>query len=138
MNTDYLPLNKIIRQKRFNKNIKSSGDSRYYSDSCDDIYEYAKEQNTIYDPKTNQMLYGISTNTRVAGVSDGTCNQYDPLLKLNHYKCGSGSAGGNRCVADAYGIENFASGCFRNNNDYIYFIILVVFFIFVLYTKSEK
>lgn len=136
MNTDYLPVNNIIRQKRFNNNVNSN--SRYYSDSCNDIYEYAKEQNTIYNPNTNQILYGISTNTHVSGVSDGTCNQYDPLLKSDHYKCGAGAAGGNRCVKDVNNIEHFASNCFRNCNEYIYLIILIVFFIFILYSKSHK
>ena len=35
--------------------------------NCNRINEYAKKQNTIYDPSTNQILYGINKNMNVIG-----------------------------------------------------------------------
>ena len=70
----------VIREKQYRRNINSKGNTRYYDDSCKTIREYAKEQNTVYDPMTNQILYGINSNMHVSGVSDGTCNQINPLL----------------------------------------------------------
>ncbi len=60
-------------------------------------YNYANEQNTVYDANTNTMLYGINSRMKVTGVSDGTCNQINPLIYQDNYKCGLGSAGGNPC-----------------------------------------
>lgn len=102
MNTDFIVWDEPIREKQYRKNISSKGNTRYYSDSCKTIKQYAKEQNTVYDPMTNQILYGINSNMHVSGVSDGTCNQINPLIYTPRYKCGAGVAGGNRCVPDAY------------------------------------
>ena len=105
----------VIREKQYKKNITSSGDTRYYSDSCKTIKQYAKEQNTVYDPMTNQILYGINSNMHVSGVSDGTCNQINPMIYTPNYICGAGAAGGNRCVRDAYNIDNLSNvNRFRN------------------------
>ena len=106
MNTDFIIWDQIPREKQYIKNITSKGDTRYYDDSCSTINQYAREQNTVYDPLTNQMLYGINTNMHVLGVSDGTCNQINPYIFQQNNICGSGAAGGNRCTPDAYGIEN--------------------------------
>jgi hypothetical protein len=102
MNTDFIVWDEPIRERQFRKNISSNGDTRHYSDSSKTIKQYAKEQNTVYNPKTNEMLYGINSNMHVSGVSDGTCNQINPLIYTPNYICGAGAAGGNRCVPDAY------------------------------------
>lgn len=85
---------------------------------------YAKNQNTIYDSKNNQMLYGISSNLKVSGVSDGTCNQINPLMYNDNNKCSTGAAGANPCYDDnnKY-IETFSNlncGC-----DITYYIGLI-------------
>jgi hypothetical protein len=102
MNTDFIVWDEPIREKKYLQNITSGGDTRYYSDSCKTIKKYAKEQNTIYNPLTNQMLYGINSAMKVSGVSDGTCNQINPYIFAPANICGAGAAGGNRCVGDAY------------------------------------
>ena len=143
MNTDYIVPDIGIREKEYRKNINSKGDTKYYDDSCKSIRQYAREQNTVYDPLTNQMLYGINSNMHVSGVSDGTCNQINPLLLTPRYICGAGAAGGNRCVPDAYpqaySIENFDSksncnGC--NTTEFIIFLLLVFLLIGLIYSKN--
>ena len=137
MNTDFIVWDQLIRDKEYHKNITSSGDTRYYNDSCKTIGKYAREQNTVYDPLTNQMLYGINTNMHVSGVSDGTCNQINPTIYTPNYICGSGAAGGNRCVPDAYGIENFDSGkC--NSCNIIHFVIMMLLIILLICTLYSK
>jgi hypothetical protein len=145
MNTDYMVNDIGIREKQYRRNINSKGDTRYYNDSCKDIKKYAKEQNTLYNPMTNQMLYGINTNMRASGVSDGTCNQINPLLFTPRYMCGAGAAGGNRCVPDAYpqaySIENFDSGkncngC--NTTEFVIFVLLVFILIGMIYSKNKN
>ena len=89
MNTDNLLYDKQIRDTQFYKNISPKKSHAFYNDSCKDNLEYAKEQNTIYDPVTNRMLYGLSSNLHVTGVSDGTCNQLDPLIFTPNYICGA-------------------------------------------------
>ncbi len=127
MNTDFIVLDEPIRTKHFLKNINSSGDTKYYSDSCDTIDKYAKEQNTIYNPETNQILYGINSNMHVSGVSDGTCNQINPLIYSKYNICGAGTAGANRCVPQAYPqayqIENFDASKFCDICDLVWYII---------------
>jgi hypothetical protein len=59
--------------------------------------DYANLQNAKYDSKSNTILYGINKNMKVLGVSDGTCNQINPIIYKNSYKCGLGVAGGNPC-----------------------------------------
>jgi hypothetical protein len=142
-----------IREKQYRSNINSKGDTRYYNDSCKDIKKYAHEQNTIYDPITNQMLYGINSNMRASGVSDGTCNQINPLMFTPRYVCGAGTAGGNRCaygassvldahdVPNTYSIENFNSGtncngC--NTTEFVIFILLVLILFGLIYSKNKN
>jgi len=140
MNTDFIVWDEVIRDKQYHKNITSKGDTRYYDDSCKTIGKYAREQNTVYDPLTNQMLYGINTNMHVLGVSDGTCNQINPQIYTPNYICGSGAAGGNRCVKDAYGIENFSSGYCNacNITQFIVMILLLILLIGVIYAKYSN
>jgi hypothetical protein len=144
MNTDFIINDNIIREKQYRKNINSKGNTRYYEDSCKTIKKYAKEQNTIYDPITNQMLYGINSNMQASGVSDGTCNQINPLIFTPRYICGAGAAGGNRCIPDAYpqaySIENFNSDECNSCNitNFVIFLLLVVIFIGILYSKSNN
>lgn len=141
MNTDFIVLDEPIREREYLKNINSRGDTRYYNDGCSTIKQYAKEQNTIYDPLTNQMLYGINSNMHVSGVSDGTCNQINPYIFANANICGAGAAGGNRCVKDAYPdaykIENF-NGNMCNSCDITYYVIgllLLVLLIGIGYSR---
>jgi hypothetical protein len=96
MNTDGYKTRRKLREQNFRKNMLSS------TVKCSDIDEYAKDQQASYDKDSNQILYGTSTVLKAAGVSDGTCNQTDPLLQTNRYKCGLGVAGGNPCVPDTY------------------------------------
>jgi len=143
MNTDFIIWDEIIREKELEKNITSKGDTRYYDDSCKTIKKYAKEQNTIYDPMTNQILYGINSNMHVSGVSDGTCNQINPYIFKPSNICGFGAAGGNRCVKDAYpaaySIENFDSNKYYcdscNITEFIIMMLLIILFIGILYSK---
>jgi hypothetical protein len=166
MNTDFILLDEPIRERQYKKNITSGGDTRYYSDSCKTIKKYAKEQNTIYNPLTNQMLYGINSAMKVSGVSDGTCNQINPYIFQPQNICGAGAAGGNRCVPDAYpqayeidprlysksnskpykafSLENFNSD---NNNytcdycnvtQFIITVLLVILLIGVIYAKYSN
>ena len=143
MNTDFIVWNDYIREKQFNKNITSKGDTRHYSDSCKTINKYAKEQNTIYDPMTNQILYGINSNMHVSGVSDGTCNQINPLISTPRYICGAGVAGANRCVANTDSktndIETFnytTNSC--NISEFVISLLLLFIFIGVLYVRNNK
>ena len=160
MNSDFIIWDEPIREKQYHENITSKGDTRYYSDSCKTIKKYAKEQNTIYDPLTNQILYGINSGMKVSGVSDGTCNQINPYIFEPQNICGAGAAGGNRCVPDAYpqayeidptfyananaiadvktnnfGLENFESGDNKYNCDYCnvtQFIITVLLVVLLI------
>lgn len=164
MNTDFIIWDEPIREKQYQDNITSRGDSRYYSDSCGTIKKYAKEQNTIYNPLTNHILYGINSAMKVSGVSDGTCNQINPYIFQPQNICGAGAAGGNRCVPDAYpqayeidprmysksksnkafGLENFDSGYENYNCDYcnvtqfIIAVLLIILLIGVIYTKYSN
>jgi hypothetical protein len=99
MNTDYLVQNDDIKKTQYFSNIDSKNDNGY-DNSCKTISKYAQKQNTIYDPMTNQILYGLNSNMHVSGVSDGTCNQINPLISTPRYICGAGVAGGNPCVPD--------------------------------------
>jgi hypothetical protein len=123
MNTDYLIQDKIIREKRLRKKSKCRQCKNF---NCDNVYEYTRDQNTIYDPNTNEILYGLNANMAVSGVSDGTTNQINPLIFTPHYKYGSGAAGGNPCRKDKYGIENFDLITNKYNHNTIYLIIACV------------
>ena len=161
MNTDFIVWDEVIRDKDYQKNITSKGDTRYYDDSCNTIKEYAREQNTVYDPMTNQILYGINSNMHVLGVSDGTCDQINPYIFQPANICGAGAAGGNRCVPDAYpqaysiepnipqdillsnkinGIENFDANNYYcdscNITQFVVLLLLIVLLIGTLYAKS--
>lgn len=136
MNTDYLIENAKIRNKRISNKF-SCRKCRYRN--CEHIDKYAKEQNTVYDPIKNLMLYGINSNMAVSGVSDGTCNQINPLIFTQNQICGAGSAGGNPCKnKNVNGIENFtSSGCnFNNPLQNILLLIIIIIFIVVLFNKK--
>lgn len=145
MNTDFLIFNETIRDDKYKKNINTgskNNDTRFYSDSCDTIGTFAKEQNTIYNPLSNQILYGINANMHVLGVSDGTCNQINPTIYTPNYICGTGTAGGNRCYAKSNQIENFKSN--ENNcnginvTTLITCLILIFLLIGVFYIRTRK
>jgi len=102
-------------------------------------YNYANDQNTVYDDKTNTMLYGINSRMKVLGVSDGTCNQINPLIYQDNYKCGLGAAGGNPCNNEI--IESFSntSGC--NITGFVTSILLtlvLILFIYTLYNQKKN
>jgi hypothetical protein len=110
--------------------------------SCtENPYEYANKQNTFYDPQTNQFLYGINNKMRATGVGDGTCNQINPLIFQDNYKCGLGSAGGNPCkkVIESFNSENSN----HKVSDYItsivlFFIIILIIYIYCNCSKSKN
>ncbi len=136
MNTDYLVQNQQIRDQRLQDKLTCRGEKNF---NCGKVNRYAANQNTIYDPMQNLMLYGINANMGVLGVSDGTCNQINPLIFTQPYMCGFGAAGGNPCVKDAYGIENFESGtqsCKDLNS--IIIILVVVVLVMALYKNYYK
>jgi len=96
-------------------------------------YEYANKQNTIYDPQTNQFLYGINNKMRATGVGDGTCNLINPLIFQDNYKCGFGAAGGNPCKKV---VESFNSDNDDNNykvSDYVRTILIILTIILIIY-----
>ncbi len=114
--------------------------------SCtENPYEYANKQNTVYDPKTNTFLYGINNKMKVTGVGDGTCNQINPLIFQDNYKCGFGSAGGNPCIKV---VESFNNNDNENVNKYnvsdiikiilIVLIVILIIYIFCNCSKKEK
>ncbi len=132
MNTDYIQQNESAR------NLNMSRSRRCRTDTCPHIKTYARNQNTVYDPVNNLMLYGINSNMAASGVSDGTCNQINPLMFTQMYKCGAGAAGGNPCVPDAYGIENFESGDSCGVKQLFYALILVIVLYFLIINKRNN
>jgi hypothetical protein len=132
MNSDY------ITQNDSERNLNMSRSRRCRTDTCPNIKTYAKNQNTVYDPINNLMLYGINSNMAVSGVSDGTCNQINPLIFTQMYKCGSGAAGGNPCVPDAYGIENFESGDSCGVKHLFFVLIFVLIILYLIHNKNNK
>ena len=109
MNTDYLIQNSIKREKDLTHILDSN------NIPCSKVNKYAYNQNTIYDGVTNQILYGVNNHMHALGVADGTCNLINPYIFEQKNICGLGSAGGNPCVADAYGIKNIM----RSDNKYL-------------------
>lgn len=101
---------------------------------CKRGFKAAKNQNTFYDPSTNEMLYGINSNMGVSGVSDGTCSQINPLIYTPDYKCGAGTAGANPCYNNI--IENMESEK-DFLNEYIGVIIIILLFILLMCTFSK-
>jgi hypothetical protein len=114
--------------------------------SCtENPYEYANKQNTVYDPETNTFLYGINNKMRVTGVGDGTCNQINPLIFQDNYKCGFGSAGGNPCrkVIESFNNDNDNESNNYKVTDTIKIILIVLIIILIIYilcncSKEEK
>ena len=103
--------------------------------SCtENPYEYANKQNTFYDPQTNQFLYGINNKMRATGVGDGTCNQINPLIYQDNYKCGLGSAGGNPCHPHNKIIESFSNTGSCNITFFVTSILLTLVLILFIYT----
>lgn len=150
MNTDYLIENSKIREKNLTNRLNC------HNTSCSNVKKFADDQNTIYYPKTNQILYGVNKNMRAFGVSDGTCDQINPQIFTQNNICGLGTAGGNPCVPDAYGIQNYfendsgynnmadsREGFNYNNSSYfitpyIILVIVVIIFIIVLCINSNN
>jgi len=126
-----------------NSNIGNNINSnREHMSQCQvDAYDYANKQNTFYDEKKNQILYGRSNLMRASGVSDGTCNQINPLMLRHQAKCGVGSAGGNPCYPDT--VEPFeqngsSQGCNINNFVTMLFLILILLlFININYYENQ-
>ena len=137
MNTDYLVENAKIREQRLHDKLTCRGEKHF---NCNKVNQYASDQNTVYDPVKNLMLYGINSNMGVLGVSDGTCNQINPLIYTDPYKCGFGAAGANPCVPDAYGIENFDAKPCNNNNIFenSIFLLIIIILIILFYNKYYK
>lgn len=138
MNTDYLLENAKIRDQRLREKMDCR---RCKNFNCNKVGKYASDQNTVYDPVKNLMLYGINSNMGVLGVSDGTCDQINPLIYTQPYMCGFGAAGGNPCVKDAYniknGIENFESNTSNRFFEYLFYV-LIILLLFMLFLKQAK
>ena len=127
-----------------NDNIYNNdvNDNREHMSQCQiDAYDYANKQNTFYDKKNNQILYGKSNLMRATGVSDGTCNQINPLMLKHQSRCGVGTAGGNPCYPDT--VEPFESnssqGC--NINGFItmlFLILILLLFINLNYWQNKE
>ena len=104
---------------------------------------YAKPQNALYDPSTNQILYGISTNMSALGVGDGNCKDIvNPLLFTDKYKCGLGSADGG-CPTNSkkrYGIETFISDNLTDKTVFYYdfYVIIIVLYLLYLIINHQK
>lgn len=98
--------------------------------------EYANMQNATYDEKTGKILYGLPLSMKALGVNDGTSeNLINPMLKLDNYKYGLGTAGGGCDAVKAFATCRNASGNVVENfdgkmNDYwfemLVFVILVL------------
>ena len=108
--------------------------------------QYAKEQGASFNPKTNQILYGQSTNMKALGVNDGTCaNLINPMLRRNGFKCGVGVAGGgcnavdNTCQtsnAKEAGLNSLEG--FSSDNSFMFdFLTIMVMVLVVLYVLKE-
>jgi hypothetical protein len=78
----------------------SNNQNNYLSECQIASYNFANKQNAIYDQKNNEILYGRSNLMQPSGVSDGTCNQINPMMLRYGARCGLGSAGGNPCFPD--------------------------------------
>lgn len=90
-------------------------------------YNYANRQNTVYDAQNNEILYGINNHMKASGVSDGTCNQINPMMLRYNARCGLGSAGGNPCYPNT--VEPFESNtnsCNINGFITILFLLLIL------------
>jgi hypothetical protein len=98
-------------------------------------YESANKQNTVYDSKNNEILYGINNHMKVSGVSDGTCNQINPMMQRYSGRCGVGAAGGNPCYPNT--IEPFNSeGSPCNINGFITILFLILILLLFITANS--
>ncbi len=103
-------------------------------------YDYANRQNTVYDNKNNEILYGVNNHMKVTGVSDGTCNQINPLMLRHSARCGVGAAGGNPCYPNS--MEPFES----ENNRYdisgfvtmLFLMLILLLFININYLETKQ
>lgn len=101
-------------------------------------FDYANKQNTFYDEKNNEMLYGRSNLMGVLGVSDGTCNQINPLMLRYNGRCGLGAAGGNPCFQDSMEPFEQIDGCNVNNLVVFIFITLILLLIIsIQYSEND-
>ena len=75
MNTDYLIQDFGIREKRLADKFACR---RCKNFNCAKVGQYAKDQNTVYDPINNLMLYGVNSNMAVSVY------QMELVIKLIH------------------------------------------------------
>lgn len=104
-------------------------------------YDYANQQNTVYDSKNNKILYGINNHLKATGVSDGTCNQINPLMLRYSARCGTGSAGGNPCYPNT--VEPFDSNASQGCNisgfvTLLFLILILLLFININYYEKNN
>ena len=102
------------------------------------IASYADFQQANYDE--NKILYGQSNQAKVLGVSNGTCNQLNPLIYTQQYKCGLGTAGGNPYYNKNKTIEKFINlNDIKSYNITSYInILIVILLIFLIYREYKK
>jgi hypothetical protein len=108
-----------------------------------DAYKSANKQNTFYDKANNQILYGRSNLMRVTGVSDGTCNQINPLMTRYSARCGTGSAGGNPCYPNAVEPfkQNSDDSCGNNISGFVtilFLTLILILFISIGYHEKQQ
>ena len=123
-------------------NVHNVENEREHMSQCQvDAYGYANKQNTFYDEKKNQILYGRSNLMRVSGVSDGTCNQINPLMLKLQSRCGTGAAGGNPCYPDT--VEPFDQNGSNQGCDIsgfvtmLFLILILLLFININYYENQ-
>jgi len=102
-------------------------------------YNAANKQNTIYNAKNNEILYGINNHLKASGVSDGTCNQINPMMLRYSARCGVGAAGGNPCYPNT--IEPFESNNSCNITGFItilFLLLILMLYICIGYYEQKK
>jgi len=102
------------------------------------IASYANFQQANYDG--NMILYGQSNQTKALGVSDGTCNQINPLIYTQQYKCGLGTAGVNLYYNKEKVIEKFSNLTNIKSYDITTYIniLIVILLIFLIYREYKN
>jgi hypothetical protein len=89
--------------------------------------------------KPNKMLNNISTNLKVIGVSDGTCNQINSLMLNSNNKCDMGVSDANQANANSNNkyLEPFTNNNINGSNINQYIGIIFLFLILILFIRMN-
>jgi len=121
-------------------NFKNNTQNNQLSKCQLEALNYANKQNTFYDEKTNEILYGRSNLMRASGVSDGTCNQINPMMLRYSARCGAGVAGGNPCFPNS--IEpfetNYTNKCCNINGFVTMIFLMLILILFININYYDK